>query len=138
MKYVCNKNTNQWITVMQDKCMDVYNDLFAQDREGWENRCKDKTPDPGWFYKFACSDISGGGMNLEIKKKCPKVLPSDKVLTDTDKCNGILKFKCTDDGWVKDKSGSCSDIYRSLPPVSNMTEWAQFYHWERPRSFEYS
>jgi hypothetical protein len=126
LKYVCNKRTNTWVTGPQDKCTDIYDDLMVKDRDTWDDKCKDKVGDQTWYNKFICTDISGGGTTVEIKKKCPKLLPSNMVLSDADKCAGILKFKCTDDGWAKDKTGTCGDIYRSLPNVGSMDDWAKF------------
>jgi hypothetical protein len=114
---------NKWVKgIPANKCTDVYNEWDGID--SWKKQCNDKLGDPNHINDLQCIDVSGGAVNIVSKKLCPKEIPAEirNTITEKDRCNGLLQFKCTDKGWEKDMANSCSDIYKSLN-LNSEYEW---------------
>lgn len=108
---------NIWTTNKVSNCSDVYKEYGGM--EEWQKQCNDKLGDTNYNNLLTCTDVSGG-VNIVSKQLCLK--ENTDTITETDRCNGLLQFKCTDKGWEKDMANSCSDIYKSLN-LNSEYEW---------------
>jgi hypothetical protein len=114
---------NVWTKSKVQKCADVYKEYGTQDE--WIKQCDNRLGDSEFINRITCTDLSGG-INIASKKLCSKVINQNilDTITDYDRCNGMIDFKCTDNGWVKNVGKKCSDMYQKLK-VYNMNEWIQ-------------